>query len=415
MLRRALLLLAFTAVVSPLHARAQDREWEEDYGDRGTDEQAPSDDYRVSVDMDTGNDAGVSLDTFQGALSPYGDWMVVGGLGRVWRPHVAAGWRPYYYGRWEWTNEGWLWVSEEPFGWAAYHYGRWTYDGGYGWVWSPGYQWGPAWVSWRYSGDVVGWAPLGPGVSVYVETYPFVSTWWTFVPCHAFVGGPVYRAAFAPGYTRRYFDQTTAAPPRSFPGRRMDGGRERPASGPAWGGPPPRVIETRIGRPLQPVRVVTAPAPGPSRMGNGEVSIFRPGSRGGRAVPVQAPRPERPGFSGDPARPVPGREPREGGSVPGGSRPGPSAQLPHGQTATPTPVLPHAERPQRREVPVPRAGAGSPSGTGFGGGRAQPAPGVQRAAPSTPSPAPAPRVAPQRSNGGGGARAVPVPREHQRR
>ena len=30
----------------------------------------------------------------------------------------------------------------------------------YGWVWVPGYEWGPAWVSWRTGGDYVGWAPL---------------------------------------------------------------------------------------------------------------------------------------------------------------------------------------------------------------------------------------------------------------
>jgi hypothetical protein len=353
MLRRALLLLALTAVLSPAHARAQDREWEEDYGDQGTAEQPPSDDYRVSVDMDTGNDAGVTIDTFQGALSPYGDWMVVGGLGRVWRPHVAAGWRPYYYGRWEWTNEGWLWVSEEPFGWAAYHYGRWTHDDEYGWVWSPGYQWAPAWVSWRYSGDVVGWAPLGPGVSVYVSTYPFVPTWWTFVPCHAFVGGPVYRTAFAPGYTRRFYDQTTAAPPRSYPGRRMDPGRGRPA-GPAWGGPPPRVIESRIGRPLQPVRVVTAPSPGPARVGNGEVSIFRPGSRAGRPVPVPAPRPERPALTGENGRiaPAPGRGGERGVvPVPREPREGSFGGVPRGQVPAPSPV-PRADRPQGGEAPL---------------------------------------------------------------
>ena len=59
---------------------------------------------------------------------------------------MPAGWRPYYYGRWEWTTEGWLWVSDEPFGWATYHYGRWSFDGGLGWFWVPGYQWAPAWV-----------------------------------------------------------------------------------------------------------------------------------------------------------------------------------------------------------------------------------------------------------------------------
>ena len=184
MLRRTLTLLAMLAVAAPASAaRADDWDddcdWEEDYSGQQPAQQP--DDYDVSVDLNVSGS--VNFDTFHGSLSPYGEWVSAGGYGRVWRPRVAAGWRPYYYGRWEWTNEGWLWASDEPWGWAAYHYGRWTYDSYYGWVWVPGYQWAPAWVAWRYSGDVVGWAPLGPGVSVYVSSYPFVDYWWTFVPC----------------------------------------------------------------------------------------------------------------------------------------------------------------------------------------------------------------------------------------
>ncbi len=41
-------------------------------------------------------------------------------------------------------------------------YGRWTRLRGIGWVWVPGQQWAPAWVSWRKSNDYVGWAPLPP-------------------------------------------------------------------------------------------------------------------------------------------------------------------------------------------------------------------------------------------------------------
>src|SRR5690242_13406034 len=59
----------------------------------------------VNVDMGAGG-AAVSFDTFRDGLAPYGEWVTVGAYGRVWRPHVAAGWRPYYYGRWEWTDEG---------------------------------------------------------------------------------------------------------------------------------------------------------------------------------------------------------------------------------------------------------------------------------------------------------------------
>src|SRR5207245_161040 len=81
-------------------------------------------------------------------------------LGDVWQPGQAQSrtWRPYTDGHWVYTDVGWTWVSEEPFGWATYHYGRWTRLRNIGWVWVPGDEWAPAWVSWRKSSDYVGWA-----------------------------------------------------------------------------------------------------------------------------------------------------------------------------------------------------------------------------------------------------------------
>jgi hypothetical protein len=35
-----------------------------------------------------------------------------------------------------------------------------------GWVWVPGSEWAPAWVSWRESDDYIGWAPLPPEAEV---------------------------------------------------------------------------------------------------------------------------------------------------------------------------------------------------------------------------------------------------------
>ena len=110
-------------------------------------------------------DTEVSLNFFYDNLSPYGSWIDVAGYGYCFQPSVAgdnADWRPYADGYWAYTNVGWTWVSYEEFGWATYHYGRWTDLADYGWVWVPGYEWGPAWVSWRTGGDYVGWAPLPP-------------------------------------------------------------------------------------------------------------------------------------------------------------------------------------------------------------------------------------------------------------
>jgi hypothetical protein len=102
--------------------------------------------------------------TFYSKLESYGDWIETGDYGYVFRPREAEGsrWRPYTNGRWVYTDAGWTWISEEPFGWATYHYGRWTRLRGIGWIWVPGNQWAPAWVSWRKSSDYVGWAPLPP-------------------------------------------------------------------------------------------------------------------------------------------------------------------------------------------------------------------------------------------------------------
>jgi hypothetical protein len=103
--------------------------------------------------------------TFYTKLEPHGAWLETSDYGYVWQPREAESsrtWRPYTNGRWVYTDAGWTWISEEPFGWATYHYGRWTRLRGIGWVWVPGNEWAPAWVSWRKSNDYVGWAPLPP-------------------------------------------------------------------------------------------------------------------------------------------------------------------------------------------------------------------------------------------------------------
>jgi hypothetical protein len=115
--------------------------------------------------------ASVDLGFFYDDLASYGNWIERPSYGWVWTPRaVAASWRPYQHGHWVWSDEGWVWVSDEPYGWATYHYGRWYDDPEIGWAWVPGDEWGPAWVSWQEGADYVGWAPLPPGVSLSVST-----------------------------------------------------------------------------------------------------------------------------------------------------------------------------------------------------------------------------------------------------
>jgi hypothetical protein len=267
-----------------------------------TPEPGPGD---VSVDLEEST-PGLNEEVFRSTLAPYGDWNASPRYGSVWRPRVAAGWRPYYFGSWLWTDEGWYWSSDEPFSWAVYHYGRWVWDPAWEWVWVPGYQWAPAWVTWRFGADAVGWAPLGPGVSVFVTSYPFIDFWWTFVPTYRFAGVPVYTVAYGPRDAHRHFRGTAPAPPRS-PAPRRDG-RSVAAPVPAWGGPSRVAIEERSGHRIETFR--RAPATRPDLDERRE----RGGGRGAPAARGERPSvEERDRRRDEERRPAVRQTPRDGG------------------------------------------------------------------------------------------------------
>ncbi len=118
-----------------------------------------------------------SVDVFYDQLSPYGVWVDDAELGRVFIPEQAQ-YVPYTNGHWEYTDIGFVWVSDEPFAWATSHYGRWAYSNAYNrWAWLPDTQWGPAWVEWRETGDYFGWAPLAPDVVINVGYQPPIEAW----------------------------------------------------------------------------------------------------------------------------------------------------------------------------------------------------------------------------------------------
>ncbi len=127
---------------------------------------------------------------FYQPLTSYGSWVDVNGHGRCWHPtQVAADWQPYTVGSWEYTDAGWYWNSDEPWGWATCHYGSWQQDPSIGWVWIPGTDWAPAWVTWRTSDSYIGWAPCGPGQAVLAPSL------FVFVGVHDF-GGPLRAGIF---------------------------------------------------------------------------------------------------------------------------------------------------------------------------------------------------------------------------
>ena len=132
----------------------------------------------------------ISFQTFYDQLSPYGDWINTSDYGYVWRPYFdnPESFRPYSSGgEWVYTSYGWTWVSDYSWGWATFHYGRWDFDNYLGWLWIPGTEWAPAWVTWGSYDNYWGWAPLGPNIYVQSNSNWYApDPWWTFVPCNRF-------------------------------------------------------------------------------------------------------------------------------------------------------------------------------------------------------------------------------------
>lgn len=159
--------------------------------------------------------ASVSFQLFFDELQPHGVWVRHDRYRYVFCPTgVDAQWRPYTNGRWLYLEDrGWYFASEEPYAWATYHYGRWFADQELGWCWVPGTKWAPAWVSWRSSDDVVGWAPLPPEndgyvVSLEVSRRELPAAYWVYVPTQRFVE-PDLSVSIVFGNTQpEYYTQT---------------------------------------------------------------------------------------------------------------------------------------------------------------------------------------------------------------
>lgn len=166
-----------------------------------------------------------TVEDFQAALEPYGEWRPHPRWGDIWVPFERQrGWRPYTVGHWVYTDEwGWFWVSdddEEDWGWIAFHYGRWMFERGVGWFWIPGEDWAPAWVDWRYSDDAVGWAPLPPEDAM--AEFDEEPGYWVFVSPR-YMLAPRWRTYMIPAERRAAVFRATRLVNRTVPlqGRRI--------------------------------------------------------------------------------------------------------------------------------------------------------------------------------------------------
>jgi hypothetical protein len=218
----------------------------------------------------------VDVNFFYTSLQDKGDWFSTDKYGYVFQPRRAAqdrGWRPYADGHWGYTDQGWTWISNEDFGWATYHYGRWAQLANTGWVWIPGDQWAPAWVSWRTNpryarhaqgttvsavvtdadSDYIGWAPLPPEATFEVsvgftgrvdDEYDIGPASYCFVPTRSFAAPVLTTVIVEP--TRNVF----------FIGRTVNVTNtsrfERGGTAIVFdGGPEISVVETVVERPIQ--------------------------------------------------------------------------------------------------------------------------------------------------------------------
>ena len=220
---------------------------------------------------------------FYDSLSSHGSWFETADYGYVWQPVAVrdSNWRPYSRGRWVCSDRGWNWVSEEPFGWATYHYGRWALLRGRGWIWVPGSEWAPSWVSWRENDTHIGWAPLPPETLAYrghawdstVDVqFGIGASWFSFVEIRNF-GGSLYGHCLPVSGNGTLIIHTTNITYIHIENRQV-----------ICGGPRYRQLSDRIGKPLPFYRLEIDQRPGGGRDRSG----MRPHVKGDRMV-VSAP------------------------------------------------------------------------------------------------------------------------------
>jgi len=184
---------------------------------------------------------------FRTALQDHGRWQRHSRWGDVWIPaNRPRDWRPYTNGHWVYTDDwGWYWIeddAEASWGLVTNHYGRWVYDDELEWCWVAGGDWGPAWVQWRRSNDVVGWAALPPD-DVEVE-YRESPRYWAFVRARDFIAPRAANVIISEREYPTYFRETVVVNRSVIVSDRGPRFAVNP-------GIPAAFIAARVGRPLR--------------------------------------------------------------------------------------------------------------------------------------------------------------------
>ena len=222
----------------------------------------------------------VSVSVFHDQLAPHGRWVAAASYGDVWAPSgVSAGWQPYVEGEWVYSDYGWTLVSDDPWGDVPYHYGTWAWVEPYGWVWIPGTVWAPAWVTWAYTDDYIGWAPVPPSFVLSANGYfgapvVVVATRYVFVPAPRFVGVRVSTVRVAPQQNATIFTRATKTTRYQ-----VSNGIVRTA------GPPSARIEKAVGHPVERVPI--------SRIRTQPTTLAAAGVTKSKGIRVVAPERER--------------------------------------------------------------------------------------------------------------------------
>jgi hypothetical protein len=231
----------------------------------------------VSIEVGVNAGAGAELDIgyFHSQLAAHGQWVDTAAYGRAWQPALVVtdtNWRPYVDGgHWTYTDAGWYWDSSYEWGWAAFHYGRWNRDAQYGWLWTPDTTWAPAWVSWRQSDSVYGWAPLpygsrleggliiGGGLEIRAEAF-------TFVPSQSFLSVNLGTVAYERGRVGTVYNQTTVINNSyTYNDNRVINN-----------GIPLKQVATATKQEIKPTQIADAKAPTAGGAAGGKISAYRP-------------------------------------------------------------------------------------------------------------------------------------------